>query len=48
MCIDTSPCPAGDPRAVAPDVSGDEPPFIVTSDGIRRIGRPIACVAPLA
>ncbi|KQP18443.1 pectate lyase [Pseudorhodoferax sp. Leaf267] len=45
---DTSPYPADNPPEIAPYVKKDKPQFIVTSDWIRRMGRLIAHVAPVA
>ena len=45
---DTSPYPADAPPEIEPYVKRDKPQFIVTSDVIRRLGRLIAFVAPVA
>ena len=45
---DTSPYPADNPPEIAPYVKKDRPQFIVTSDFIRRMGRLIAFIAPVA
>ncbi len=45
---DTSPYPADNPPEVPPYVKKDKPQFIVTADWIRRMGRLIAFVAPVA
>jgi len=45
---DTSPYPADNPPEIAPYVKKDKPQFIVTADWIRRMGRLIAFVAPVA
>jgi hypothetical protein len=45
---DTSPYPADNPPEIEPYVKKDKPQFIVTSDFIRRMGRLIAFIAPVA
>lgn len=45
---DTSPYPADNPPEVPPYVKKDKPQFIVTAEWIRRMGRLIAFVAPVA
>ena len=45
---DTSPYPADNPPEVPPYVKKDRPQFIVTAEWIRRMGRLIAFVAPVA
>jgi hypothetical protein len=45
---DTSPYPSDNPPEIEPYVKRDKPQFIVTSDVIRRLGRLIAYVAPVA
>ncbi|WP_194727351.1 pectate lyase [Noviherbaspirillum malthae] len=45
---DTSPYPADNPPEIVPYVKRDKPQFIVTSEFIRRMGRLIAFVSPVA
>jgi hypothetical protein len=45
---DTSPYPADNPPDIAPYVKRDKPQFIVTADFIRRMGRLVAFVSPVA
>jgi hypothetical protein len=45
---DTSPYPADNPPEVPPYVKKEKPQFIVTADWIRKMGRLIAYLSPVA
>lgn len=45
---DTSPYPADNPPEIEPYVKREKPQFIVTADWIRRMGRLIAYLTPVA
>lgn len=45
---DTSPYPADNPPEVPPYVKKDKPQFIVTADWVRKMGRLIAYMSPVA
>ena len=45
---DTSPYPADNPPEIEPYVTREKPQFIVTADWIRRMGRLIAYLTPVA